>query len=63
MSSPRERPTLSKHPLGREAEESPVADDDMVEDLDPHKVAGLLEAAGDVHVFTGGCRVAAGVVM
>ena len=57
------RSTLSQHPLGRETEESPVADDDMVEDLDPHKVAGLPEASGDVHVFAGGRRVTAGVVM
>jgi hypothetical protein len=52
-----------QHPLGNKAQKRPVADDDVVHYLDPHQVAGLLQAAGDVDVFAGGGRIAGWVVV
>lgn len=47
-----------QHPLGREAYETSITDDDVVQDLDAHQLPGVLQPAGDLPVLPARGRVA-----
>src|ERR1700687_2354617 len=56
-------PRLSHHPLGNEAQERIVTDNDVIEDLDSHQIPRLSETAGDLDVLAGRGRGAGGMIV